>query len=457
MLDNSYAKFSMFLPFSPKLSFVHRLTANQTRGGFLLVLLGRGFEDRDMASGLESEAVFTARASQLGVTAAQLAGFAAANINTLGQLAYGCSFQPGMPDEAPLAKLAEEIYGAPLSLGSMSIFRRLYYEAHTVALLDMRGRMEHNTDEAPKKILAPEREARHLAQQHRLRGVSLEAEMQPSHILVDKCIAQYDSNELRYIQIDECATRAQELMGTKKTFDAVKVDANKNLRLSTESAEVVANISSDLMVRNALMRRALAYDLAALITFSVQEKWILKLFRLMAAVPLSGFRAISMEQCLRADQQLFISMQEATRATIVPAHGGARPLDLTMEKFSDHQEVNYLLSPIQSTSGKGQRTWPAETPYDRPGQKGNTKGRGKGSASPKGKGKKGRKGKAGRRSAIQEGQCVGRTPDGRYICYSFNSTAGCQNDATSGSCARGHHICGKAGCHGDHSLQQCTR
>ena len=45
---------------------------------------------------------------------------------------------------------------------------------------------------------------------------------------------------------------------------------------------------------------------------------------------------------------------------------------------------------------------------------------------------------------------VRNTPDGRQICFAFNSEAGC-----SGGCGRAH-VCRRRGCQKEHSILQCS-
>ena len=71
------------------------------------------------------------------------------------------------------------------------------------------------------------------------------------------------------------------------------------------------------------------------------------------------------------------------------------------------------------------------------GGKGNpSKGKGKGKGEGKGKGK--------------NKNMVGNTPDGRQICFAFNSEAGC-----AGGCGRAH-VCRRRGCQKEHSILQCS-
>jgi hypothetical protein len=54
--------------------------------------------------------------------------------------------------------------------------------------------------------------------------------------------------------------------------------------------------------------------------------------------------------------------------------------------------------------------------------------------------------------------CCSSTNDGKYICYAFNGQ-GCSdaNVAVGDRCTKGYHICGKKGCHGNHSLHSCPK
>jgi hypothetical protein len=70
---------------------------------------------------------------------------------------------------------------------------------------------------------------------------------------------------------------------------------------------------------------------------------------------------------------------------------------------------------------------------------GGGKGKGKGGGGSKGAGKG--KGK---------GNMVGNTPDGRQICFAFNSAVGCPGD-----CGR-VHVCRRRGCNQEHSVLVCT-
>ena len=227
-----------------------------------------------MASSIESKAVFEKRATQLGLTAPEILQLEAVSLNTFGNLAFGCNWQPGMIDDTPLKDLAATVFNGVPTVRLMTIFRRLFSESTVLATAELRSRVEDDDDKV-RKVAGPERQARREAQILALPGLRPIGEMEPSNLLVDKTISQYDGNELKYIPIEKCTSRQQEMMGDKEDVELVRVEKRtKALSLGTAPVETNADVSTDLKVKNALLRRALAYDQATLITFSVQVPFV---------------------------------------------------------------------------------------------------------------------------------------------------------------------------------------
>lgn len=406
-----------------------------------------------MATGIQSEAVFRARAVQLDVPVPIMDLFVIAGIKSMGAFAWSSSFQPGQTDETPFITMVETVLGRRATLGEIAALRRLYYESHTVSLSEMRSRVERTDDSRPARLQPAERAARHGDQQARITGLTLSGPYECSHGFIDKVFQMMDDNVLRYISLDEITTREQELMGTKKDADVSRsIEENKDglLRAVWSSKQPEAELDSDLRIKEAFVRRGLAFDQAGLITFSVHQAWVEDLFHRLAEAAHDHYKPLSMKQVISADKRLFIKMAEDTRSGIVPSPGMPRPLDEAMQKWSIRHEVVFLLSPLPGASnnnkGKGKQTttaWQDDGPYAAP--KGKTKGKGKGKRS-KGKGKGKAKG-----FDLPPG-CVSSTPDGRRICFAYNRPGGCQTGA---NCTKGAHICGKPGCFGSHPAYDC--
>ncbi len=96
----------------------------------------------------------------------------------------------------------------------------------------------------------------------------------------------------------------------------------------------------------------------------------------------------------------------------------------------------------QQSSGKGSKSSAGQHIVDNPNYP--LKRDGPYQKQAKGKGKARGKGKEKKQSS--------KAPDGREICYAFNSSAGC----SSSTCNRAH-ICRIAGCLGPHSQMVCTK
>jgi hypothetical protein len=226
------------------------------------------------------------------------------------------------------------------------------------------------------------------------------------------------------------------------------------------------DLSSDLRIRQAWTRRSLAYDQANLISFLVLERWASKLVARMHEVPPKGYRRITLEQCLNADQRLWVKISEECRASIQPKSVNGRlvkPLDDAIALWSDHPDVMYLIQPLPLVSADSQSDQFGGEDSRSKRQKTSGKGSGKNQAGkqvPEGKGGKGKgKGKASgkgknRPKVSAPPGCESRTEDGRFICYGFQNGT-CSAAAVGGSCTKGYHICGKKGCHGNHTLGAC--
>ena len=210
---------------------------------------------------LDSVAVFEALSKEMGVLDEEANRVKAKGWNTFALLAFACSYTPGQADGA--SDPPED---------RMPVVRRLFLEAYTLATADLRSRVDRCEDDAPRKLALPERSQRNRDQALRLSGVSLDGEREVSHALVDAVVQLCEDNQVRYIRWEQCAKRDAELMGVK-TDPVWKPDAGGLVRESKVSQELSADTSTDLLLRNALQRRSLAFDNCRLVAYSVFERW----------------------------------------------------------------------------------------------------------------------------------------------------------------------------------------
>ena len=102
---------------------------------------------------MDSEAAFKERASVIGVPSPGIAKLQAKGVATFGAFAFLSSFQPGGTDETPFVRALAttlDVRESDISTAELVTFRRLYYESHTLALGDLRSRMETTSSNGRK-------------------------------------------------------------------------------------------------------------------------------------------------------------------------------------------------------------------------------------------------------------------------------------------------------------------
>lgn len=424
-----------------------------------------------MSATTDSEAVFEGRCLQLGLSAAQMLQMKAGGMTTYSKFAWSCAYQPYQQDETNFLTMLIKTFGSEPDQGSTSILRRIFAESHSMSIQDMRSKIERSEDSLPQRLLPAERASRYNEQQARLQGMDLTGALECSNTLVDSVFQQYEDNSLKWLPLETLTSREQELLGQKKDPMLVeyltKIQAGKMI-LQEKRQELDTDLSTDLRVKQAWTRRSLAYDQAHLISFMRLEKWTSKLIARMYEVPPTGFKRVSLQQCLSADQKLWTKMSEACRASIQPtvvAGVETKPLDVALAQWSEHSDVLYLIQPLPlgaaddrsydpfagGKGDKGKRIKNKISPYDGAGKPSANKG---GKSKGKGKGKKGGRGKGKGSGLVIPVGCCSKTGDGKFICYAYNDR-GCNNADAGAACEKGWHVCGVRGCFKDHPMSAC--
>ena len=303
---------------------------------------------------LDSAAVFEARCREMGLLPDEAARLKSKGWNSFALLAFACSYTPGQSDDSNLVRLGAIITGSGADdppEDRMPVVRRLFFEAYTLAAADLRSRVDRREDDAPRKLALPERSQRSRGQAVRLSGVSLEGEREVSHALIDAVVQFCEDDQLRYLRWGQCAKRDSELMGIKS--DPVwKPDHTGLIRESRVTLETPADTSTDLLLRNALQRRSLAFDHCRLVQYNVFERWTDTLLDAYLNPAMSGYQRVSIEQLHRADLQLFKVVMRETREGIRMRSDGSFPVEEAIKLAMKQPEVLLILQPLQTTSTK---------------------------------------------------------------------------------------------------------
>ena len=397
---------------------------------------------------LDSPAVFASRLREAGISDAIIDVLNRNNLKTMAGLAFLSSCQPGVGDETPFVNALQEALNyvdrSEFPPGMLGIFRRLWFEAHCVAVSEMRAKVEKTDQTAPRRMPIPERASRHLAQKTRLNGLIITTDLEPSHCLVDFVMAMLEDNTLRYVDPVKCTSRSQELLGVKSET-VQKPDKQGFMRQQTVQMDEQADLSDGLKIRTALQRRSLALDISGLMTYEFSEEYHNFLFGLIQMTVPDAYKPIDTIQVLNADRIIYQRMLEHTREGIIVLGNGVRPLEVALTEARKHPLVTCALQPMARSSNSGKSTR-AQKQADRgkPYQKGKaTDGKG---------GKKGFKKGTGLPPSFAG--LWTRSVEGHNICFDCNLAHGCNLPVTDGWCARGHHVC--MGCHlPGHVLAQC--
>ena len=412
---------------------------------------------------LDSSAVFQQRLVQLGLDAFKVQ-FTNEGWTTMGEFAFSAAFSPGNADETVFnTQVVAKILGDAGHVKRVAV-KRLFYESYTMMVSEMKHKVERTDGEPPRKLPAPEREARRLSQQEKLSGLEIKGPLECSDALVDKAVAMYDENLLRYVPWEACTDREAELQGLK-TIKEYKPDNNGFMREHLRHDEPSASVSSDLLLKMALTRRGLALDQALVMSFKMHEKIVNLFFGEMMRAPPPGYSRVSVNQVLRADIEIFKKLQELTRSGVQATGAGVRPVDDHVVRVIESAAVQLLLLPLKggsTSSGSGgggnNGDGPSKARQRREKQK-NARANDNDNSKKRrvepvySGGKDWGKGSGGKGVPLPK-ELLGCTPvaDGKYLCFGYNLREGCPHkDVEPGNrCRKGFHLCMVKGCGREH-------
>lgn len=397
------------------------------------------------ASFLDSEATFSQQSEDAGLSGPWVDALKNSSLATFAKLSFAVT-SPGVvaTDDQINRFLGDLRPGVAPTIADLAAFKRILFESQTLMMHSFKA-TARGDESLPKKMSAPERQARLERQREQLRGLDIQGPLEPSHALYDLCASMIEKNEVVYISPSKCLSRQQELMGTKPEKE-IQLDSTKTALVVKEQHNVAEiNITSDLSLYQAMQRRTLALDLAGLVSYEVMRKWIDRLFSLYSQPPAPGFQKVSQAQLLRADRQAFIRLNEFFTGSLKTAVGAGKPLDPYVEKLEGDMTVTYFMLPVPtshstsaSSTDKGDKDGKRAVPP-------NNKGGGQPKKFQKGSSKGSNKGK--KRDPIPQALkgMHSRTPQGEPICFSYNLGT-CKQGA---SCPR-KHVCAVPNCYKGH-------
>jgi len=348
-------------------------------------------------------------------------------IGTLGAFGFATKFAPGNDDESPLEDLCRILHGlAPTDMPSMprmASVRRLYLEAYTLAMAELKRSIDAPSNEvglikrpsphgfnkykaliysvgfkaftkAPRPLPLLEREERQSNQKKRLAGVDLDGQCEPSHALIDKAASAFAKNQLTRIEwkdcqvrpllskalyqglipkapkghmglyrphwaFQDCTSREQELTGIDEV-PSWRFDPTTGTFKKGPGGEVLADNTSDLLWKMGMDRRGLAYDQASILSHSVHSKWVSEMITHKHRVPPHRYEVVSWNQLHDSDVEIFKLAGQRARGGIRPDAMGRKPLDDLFLKLMEDNRVTFFLMPLPLLPGAARQDSPAD-------------------------------------------------------------------------------------------------
>ena len=315
-----------------------------------------------MASIIESEAVFEARLRACGLET-RAADFKARGWSTLSTFAFSSSWAPGTGDDSNfVAQVLRPLLGSATHVDVPKV-RKLYFEAYTMVAADLKSKLDAGPDQdgnKVKKIAAVERKARWEDLKGKYPHISFTEQMEPAHQVIDKFHGMRIDGELRFVAAHEIPTQEQELQNVK-TEEMIKKDASGHLRAHDESRVPDADVRTDLRMRQAYMRRGIALEIADIMTMTVHEKLIEKLFQEYQREPPPGWAAVSLRQLADADRRMWKLMSEKLTDLGRDAHG-ERLADKALKECMVDPAFLTLLLPLPGARASGSMQGEQEMP-----------------------------------------------------------------------------------------------
>ena len=413
---------------------------------------------------IDSFAAFRDRAIQFGIEEGDVDKLKAKKFANFGAFTFISVYSAQSSDDKLLQSALTEVLEKEVSITEMARFRRLHFEANAITIADAKRRTEATGEDIPKRVPAPERAARYTDQVARLTGVTMTTNLEPSHALLDKVQQQLEENQASYVSPDLCTSRSQEIKGVRKDVDATAViveAAGRFLKVADHEPQIRTAVNCDYALRQALRRRALAYDQTGLASYACMEEWSERLFFAMEQEPPPLYHAVAKSQIITADRELWIRVIERCRSGILPvlvAGTITRPVETAVRLLMVDPTVLTFLAhlPRPASAASIDHEMNLEYGPDKRRRKGEQKGppKGKGRGNGKAAGKGG-KGQAGKLPSALAG--CWKIVKGQKPCLWFNQGI-CRAEVAPGEkCSHGIHLCMGAGCGEPHSFAECPR
>ena len=372
-----------------------------------------------------------------------VAALTVAQVDNLSKLAFVIG-QPGQPiQNQDVTDFLQRALGRVPTLAETSALKRLGFEAHTYLVATLRQQIDQSDESQPRKVAFAERTQRMDRLRQDLRGLDISGEFEPSHGLLDKCCAMFDSNSVKWLEPSVWISRSMEVQGAPKSRE---LTLEKGSLILKNEDKMTCSTDSEIKLHYAFSRRAVGLAFARVMSFQQHSAWETFLFESLHREVPQGYNRANLSQVVSCDKAAWARLATLNTPTREAADG-TFPLGIALLNLKNDPAIALhlapLAKPIHASSAAPSRPAPyqPQAPRNQPG---------------KGKGKSGGKNKSPPMPMELRGK-YHKTAANEPICFAFNTVAGCSHSSTvkpGDRCPKGLHVCAEPKCQQAHSLQQ---
>eukprot|EP00435_Cladocopium_sp_Y103_P039155 s2135_g10.t1 len=409
-----------------------------------------------MSAYAESGASFKHRCLEVGLSQAQFAALKDQNIATFNTLAFGVCGQPGQIDDARFRNLLDSTF-QDMTLGLEAMMRQLSYEAITISVAAIKQRIEPTVEGQLKKLPPHERDERMRKLSAKITGFTITGDYEPGHSVVDFFTTMIEESAPKYLPLSRCISREQELL-SQRVDKRIVVLEDQKLQVKSNAPELSADLSTDLKLQNAFIRRGIACEQANLMTYETHEKIRHAFMAHMTRDAPPGFKGPDMAAVLRADRELWMRAYDKCKSELKVDQKGKFPLDVALLELYTSPEVVFHLLPTPGGTNRKRSRSPSEPRNKKTKQASDAKPDSKNDDHVRDK----RNPKKPQNRVMVPKNLKGYSglnPKKMRICYNYNLPHGCSNSTHSKEgqtrCVKGVHQCIK--CYKSHPLPECGK
>ena len=235
------------------------------------------------------------------------------------------------------------------TFGAEFFLRQLSYESITIAVAEIKQRVEPHSEGQVKRLPPQERDERMKQLSKRITGFAVQGDYEPGHCVVDFFTTMLEEAAPKYLPLSKCISREQELQSLKADKRIVVLE-DQQLQVKSRAPEASADLSTDLKVQNAFVRRGLAADQACIMSYETHEKIRHFFMQHLSRPAPPGFKSPDIGAVLRADKELWMKAFEQCKSDIKVGPDGKYPWGEALLSLHTSPSVVFHLLPMPTGS-----------------------------------------------------------------------------------------------------------